>query len=1100
MSTVAIAMLAGALLWLRLLQGPLEMSGLGRIATEQMNAESAEYQVSFSSLVLRLGQGDGPSGVQAVNLVVSDSGGEPLISIPRAGVRFNFSDLAHLRIRPVKVQLIAPETRLTRSETGALTLGIGQGAGLALSSSPQDGTADDALKGSLATFLETVGADSILGKLEEISVARAALTYDDRLNGNLWSTRNANVEFWRAPDGVRAHLTVDSIEEGTPGAALRVIAAWQQETGETSIDAAFGGLRMTDLSAQISDLGWLDLIEGTTEGRATLRIGSEGSIQDLSGVVIAENGQLRGYGPETGFDYAEVRYAIDPETERITFENIVLNAPALVAQVTGLASLRREGGAFLGLAGQLDVADLRIDMPDVFSDPLSFDDGQVNFRWSVDKKTIETADTRLSRGDLSFAVDGQVQATPEGWITDFRAAGVNLTVEDLMDHWPIAAARSARDWVAQNITEARIPDVLAQMRFGMGEPYLALDFQFADLTSRYIPGMSPITQARGRGHLSFHQLALGLDSARVTPAGQDALAIDGSSIVISDFWGEVTPADVRLKARGPVSSMLALIDQPPLRLINKLGADLSDVKGTADLTATISFPLVDDLRVADVRPDVKARISQLTMPFEIAEGKTVRVAANRLDLTADQDRMGLKASVQVDGLPAKIAWDERYGGASGARQILVSGVADAKLRAAVGIADLPVEGALPFDLEISQAGDGPQSFALDVDLSPAKVTIAPLNWTKPAKRKGRLRLTGKQGSGVQIDSLNMVAGDFLATGAVALDPGGALKSARIDRLRVPGFADVKGQVTPDANGTTEIRLTSGSLDVSSRIGDSTGAPTKGAPIRLIFDLDRLKVSEKIALSPAKGSLTRDNNGALQGAILGTLGPGATLQIALATPDNAPSTISITSEDAGAVLQAADLYRGARGGRLTLNATIGEEGQPNLAGQVRIDDVVVESKSTFRNVLRDGGLESAQEEVATDGIGFRKIWIPFAYDDGIITLTDALATSPALALKISGEVDEASDKVDLYGVLSPAYVLTGALNEIPVLGDILSGGEGEGILAMTFTLTGATRDPEFSVNPLSVLAPGFLRQIFTGRGGNAPTSAEDFARRVNRVDR
>ena len=74
--------------------------------------------------------------------------------------------------------------------------------------------------------------------------------------------------------------------------------------------------------------------------------------------------------------------------------------------------------------------------------------------------------------------------------------------------------------------------------------------------------------------------------------------------------------------------------------------------------------------------------------------------------------------------------------------------------------------------------------------------------------------------------------------------------------------------------------------------------------------------------------------------------------------------------------------------------------------------------------------------------------------------------------------------DLHAVLRDSLMVP-VVNEIPVLGQILSGGEGEGILAMTFTLSGPARDPSLSVNPLSLLAPGFLRNIFRP-SGDAPS--------------
>ena len=74
------------------------------------------------------------------------------------------------------------------------------------------------------------------------------------------------------------------------------------------------------------------------------------------------------------------------------------------------------------------------------------------------------------------------------------------------------------------------------------------------------------------------------------------------------------------------------------------------------------------------------------------------------------------------------------------------------------------------------------------------------------------------------------------------------------------------------------------------------------------------------------------------------------------------------------------------------------------------------------------------------------------------------------------------------------MLTGALDSIPLIGDILSGGKGEGILAMTFKVRGSLDEPVFTVNPLSLLAPGILRKIFSGRNKSPD---EDFIEGLKR---
>jgi hypothetical protein len=97
------------------------------------------------------------------------------------------------------------------------------------------------------------------------------------------------------------------------------------------------------------------------------------------------------------------------------------------------------------------------------------------------------------------------------------------------------------------------------------------------------------------------------------------------------------------------------------------------------------------------------------------------------------------------------------------------------------------------------------------------------------------------------------------------------------------------------------------------------------------------------------------------------------------------------------------------------------------------------------------------------------------------LGNTTAKGTLLAVTLEGTVNETTDEVDLVGVISPAYALTGALDSIPLIGDILTGGKGEGILAMTFKVKGPVDDAKIKVNALSLLTPGILRNVFSSRG-------------------
>src|SRR3546814_19362154 len=95
---------------------------------------------------------------------------------------------------------------------------------------------------------------------------------------------------------------------------------------------------------------------------------------------------------------------------------------------------------------------------------------------------------------------------------------------------------------------------------------------------------------------------------------------------------------------------------------------------------------------------------------------------------------------------------------------------------------------------------------------------------------------------------------------------------------------------------------------------------------------------------------------------------------------------------------------------------------------------------------------------------------------------------SLGITAKGSIDFDRDAIDLTGVVVPAYSINNFLSKIPLLGTILTGGEGEGLFAVVYTARGAVDHPDVSVNPLSVLTPGFLRNIFTDGAGSGDEPA------------
>jgi len=111
------------------------------------------------------------------------------------------------------------------------------------------------------------------------------------------------------------------------------------------------------------------------------------------------------------------------------------------------------------------------------------------------------------------------------------------------------------------------------------------------------------------------------------------------------------------------------------------------------------------------------------------------------------------------------------------------------------------------------------------------------------------------------------------------------------------------------------------------------------------------------------------------------------------------------------------------------------------------------------------------------------------------VADLSINGPAVCLTLGGIIDRRAVSVYMDGTLGPAYGINSFLGKIPLIGSLFAGGKGGGLLGLSYNVEGALDDPIITVNPLSLFAPGFLRNIFKLRlfGPKMPKNVRSFGR-------
>lgn len=1087
LSLVTLAVVSGVVVLVRLTDGPVVLPGLSRYLVERANATSETARFEVGTAVLNLGDGSVPSGLEFHDVRVASPDGVPLFAVPRLRASFDFVDLMRGTVRPTRVSVLGADAQFIRGEDGRIRFGLGSGDGISLDTG---GGAATTAEGAdvLSKLIDGIVGDAELApemsKLHVIEVVNARIVFTDRMAGGRVVTRNATLRVRRGTGGATAFLDIAG-RGAAAGEIVRLVAERRAGAGYTTVAGRFGQLEMKRLAGFLPALRVLDDIDAQAEGELTARFDRGGSPTRISGRIVSDGGTLALDGQARRFDAAALDFRANMAEGVIEVTDALVSTPDGEARIKGLVRLAHDPtGAVTAARAQVDVTDLYLREGGVFDDPVAFDRGQIVASWTPAGDAIEIAESWLGSGGLGIRLSGRIVLAEAGLGADLRAEVETLDVRDLVALWPKPAATNARTWIEENISRGILHGVTAQVRLRPGAQILALTAGFSGLTSTYIKGMSPIRDGAGEIHVTLDEFHLSMQAA-IVEAGGHAISLDGSQVAITGLNAPVTPADIRVTAEGPTHAVLSLIDDPPLNLVQALGVELDGVEGEALIAARLKFPLLDALRVRDIDVDTRTELRNTRLAVALDGGRRFRLRAARLNVEADVEHLRLRGKATVDGTPVDLDWREDYSQRPGSRTVRLIGTATPELLRGAGMEGDLLTGEAAVTVDLAQRGRGPMTFSLNADLAGAGMEITALGWSKVPGSQGRLSARGQLGPELSIERLEIEAAGLTATGAISFRPDGGMRRALFDRVALPGRLDAGVLIETTGAGVPHISVTGAMLDVSESLDGGGDRPTR--PMRMRLDLDRLKVTENVAIYSAAGEIRRTGEGAVTGRITGALGPDAPVAVDIAIPGRGEGSVTLRSPNAGAALRHAAIYRGATGGELYVEARIPEAAGQGVTGRARIDNVTVRSEATFRDVLEDGGLKTAGEAVSGSGLSFRSVSVPFRYVNGVVTVTDAIAVSPMLGLKMSGTLDENTEAVDLIGVLSPAYALTGALNEIPLIGQILSGGRGEGIVGMTFTLKGAMRDPRFSVNPLSLLAPGILRKLFSG-GDGEPGSA------------
>ena len=669
----------------------------------------------------------------------------------------------------------------------------------------------------------------------------------------------------------------------------------------------------------------------------------------------------------------------------------------------------------------------------------------------------------------------------------------DLPRRDFEIYWPADVAVNARAWVFANIAGGMVEEVTADIRLrrvGSGGAEIELlaakgggHFDGVDLT--YLGSQPPIRGVGGSFAFDENGVEFTLTGGKV-----GKLALESARVRLLDFQEPTQNAKIAGEVRGALGDILALADRDPYRYVRSLGFDAADITGDAAARFDLAFPLIDELRLADVDVRVEADLKKVTWRDALFG---VDLADGALRLELGKSSMDIRGSARLAGAPAKVTWTERFADkAPFRRRMTLSGLFGTEDRAALGL-DIGgyVEGPVAADVTMTTWKNGKSRIEAAMELTDSWLAIPVLGWQKAPALPGRAQVTVEFDGDrpTEISKFSLDTADVHAGGrAVFGSKAGGLKMLEV-ALRRGETTDATVTASRRADGTYRIEVMGDRFDASDLLDDRAGADDADLPpFTLDARLGALYFAPDRFIADAAIAAAHDGDDWSSLSLRGVVGDGKALEVDY-LPGGSGNKLRIAAEDAGAALRAVNVIDTVRGGTLKVTGAR-DPGNPDapFGGKIALNDYRMVDAPVLAKLFSLASLRGIGDLLSGEkGIGFSRLSAFYTYADQTIRISKGRANGSEVGITAKGTVDLANDTVKMRGTLVPAYTLNSLLGNIPLIGPLFVGEEGSGIFAAVYKAEGPVDDPRLEVNPLAVLTPGFLRILFNAFSGDVEDS-------------
>lgn len=724
----------------------------------------------------------------------------------------------------------------------------------------------------------------------------------------------------------------------------------------------------------------------------------------------------------------------------------------------------------------VDTVNSKLTIPEYFAAPLEIKKGFASARVTDRGKHFVLNDLNLKLRDTNFMATGNAVKHKEGWSTQINAQAGPVPMKKLYKYWPITMAPDSREWVTTQITDglarkATLAVTLQPQDFkqeNFPDHFLVSEIDAENLTVNYLPGFPVVTGANGFVRFTGETM----DAKVTSGTAMTGTAVAGSRVYIPNLNAPGTPMETDLTVAGPARDVATLLKLEHFAFDDALELNPETIQGDVQGHVKLNFDAFSG------NPSGEINLDKVTYDIDgILKGIRQPKLWGKLDVQALDGTLKTTNKIfefagtsTVDDTALKLSAKQDSGGAM---KVNLSGTLGQKELASVGLPDMPEvkSGKAAIDAELEVGAESTLINRADVDLTGLELNVPQLSWKKASGVKGDLSV--RQTDKPNTYKINVKADDLSADGEFA-----TTSKSELAYLSIPKLKTAKNDFSlryEEKNEVDYVTLKGKRVNAAGSYEKEENSLLADFPaIVLDVDVGEFVLAEAAPIRNLRGNLTCDKIRCTSAQFLGATGNSDFT--ATIGPVNGGRRFELKAGDAGEFLKALDITDRLFNGTLTMAGDYDDSQNPApLNARLIINKFNLKNSEILGKLLSIGSLTGIANTLTGQGIYFDKLAATLISKKGKISIKDGKASGSSIGITIDGSLDTSTTNMKMKGVIIPANWLNSFVGKIPVIG-MLAGGD-EGLVAFRYGIDGKYSDPQVSVNPLSGLTPGFLRNIF-----------------------